>query len=120
MVEDEADVADCSLETSKTRAPLSPFSSLTEKISSTPTGEPSTAARWASARSIATAALLSAPRIVSPALSQPPSTSTGSTTPSWGTVSRCAQSITERSERPGMRAKQVAALRAGLGGGVVL
>ena len=96
-----------SVETSKTRAPLSPFSSLTEKMSSTPTGEPSTAARWARARSIATAALLSAPRIVSPALSQPPSTSTGSTTPSWGTVSMCAQSITERSERPGMRASRL-------------
>src|SRR3954447_2078056 len=57
---------------------------------------------------IATAALLSAPRIVSPALTQPPSTHTGSTVPSCGTVSRCAQSRTERSgSRPAIRVSRL-------------
>ena len=87
--------------------PPGPVSSLTVNSSSSPTGEPSTATRWASASSCATAALLSAPRIVSPALSQPPSTSTGSTTPSCGTVSRCAHSSTVRSARPGIRASRL-------------
>ena len=50
------------------------------------------------------AALLSAPRIPSLAFSQPPSTTTGSIGAAWDTVSRCAHSSTERSERPGIRA----------------
>src|SRR4051794_4314450 len=65
-------------------------------------------ARRAAASRIATAALLSAPRIVSPALTQPPSTHTGSTVPSCGTVSRCAQSRTERSgSRPATRVRRL-------------
>src|SRR5919199_6505724 len=101
---------DRSFETSNAFAPCRPFSSPTVNSSSTPTGVPSTAARCASARRIATVALLSAPRIVSPALSQAPSTSTGSTTPSCGTVSRCAHSTTERSPlRPGRRARRLPA-----------
>ncbi len=69
-----------------------------------PTGEPSTLARRASSRITAIAALLSAPRIPSLAFSQPPSTTTGSMGAAWDTVSRCAHSSTERSERPGIRA----------------
>ena len=75
-------------------APARPVSSPVVNSSSTPTGAPSIAIRRASSSSSATAALLSAPRIVSPALTQPPSTQTGSTRPSWATVSRWAQSST--------------------------
>ena len=79
VVEDVARARCAAAPTSNALAPASARSSLTVNSSSMPTGEPSSVARRASSSSIATAALLSAPRIVSPALSQPPSTSTGST-----------------------------------------
>src|SRR3954451_227545 len=55
---------------------------------------------------MATVALLSAPRIVSPALSHAPSTSTGSTAPSCGAVAGGGRGSPERSRRPGSRASR--------------
>src|SRR5829696_2243309 len=72
-----------------------------------PTGAPSTLARRATSRNTATAALLSAPRMVSCAFSQPPSITTGSIGPFASTVSRCAQSRIVRSERPRIRARRL-------------
>ena len=57
----------------------------------------------------ATAALLSAPRIVSPRLRKTPSSSTTSICPRCGTVSRWAQNITHSSVRPGRRARMLPA-----------
>ena len=54
--------------TSNAFAPASPTSSQTVNSSSRPTGDPSTAQRRATSRMTATAALLSAPRMVSPRL----------------------------------------------------
>ncbi len=68
----------------------------------------------------ATAALLSAPRIVSPALRKTPSSSTTSTWPLCGTVSMWAQNITHSSLRPGSRASRLPAPACGRPGGVVL
>ena len=102
--------SDRSCETSNSLAPASAFSSETVKSSSTPTGEPSMATRCASASITATAALLSAPRIASLRFVQPPSSTTGSIgTSPCGTVSRCAQSRIERSDRPGIRANRLPA-----------
>src|SRR4051794_41516949 len=51
-------------------------------------------------RSTATAALLSAPRIVSPALTQPPSVQTGSTVPSCGTDGGRSEEHTSELQSP--------------------
>src|SRR5262249_61125137 len=73
-------------------APTSPLSSWGGNRSSRPAGGRSSASPRRVPSSIAaTADLLSAPRIVPPALRTTPSSITGSIGPSGGTVSRCAQ-----------------------------
>src|SRR5687768_13482437 len=78
---------------SKAPAPISPTSSFGVKRSSTPAcGLPSSTIRRAASIIATTADLLSAPRIVPPALRTIPSSpTTGSRRPCGGTVSRCAQ-----------------------------
>ena len=98
-----------SAEASNAFAPRSPCSSATVSSSSIPTGGGSPAWRATSSMKTATAALLSAPRIVSPRLRKTPSSSTTSIWPSCGTVSRWAQNITHSSVRPGRRASRLPA-----------
>ncbi len=90
-------------------APRSPCSSATVRTSSIPTGGGSAACRATSSMKTATAALLSAPRIVSPRLRKTPSSSITSTRPLCGTVSRWAQNITHSSVAPGSRASRLPA-----------
>ena len=101
--------SDRSCEVSKRLAPSRPISSATVNRSSRPTGEPSTTQRRAIVRIIATADLLSAPRMPACAFSQPSSISTGSIGAVGGTVSRCAHSRTVRSDRPRTRASRLPA-----------
>ena len=96
VVEDVAEVAAAAATASNARAPASAVSSPTVNSSSRSTGAPALRTWRASASSTATAALLSAPRTPSFSFSQKPSTSTGSTGASSGTVSRCAHSSSER------------------------
>ncbi len=91
---------------SKALAPRSPCSSATVRSSSIPTGGVLSTPRWTSSMKTATAALLSAPRIVSPALRKTPSSLTTSTRPLCGTVSICAQNITYSSRSPATRASR--------------
>ncbi len=93
-----------SVEASNAFAPRRPCSSATVSTSSIPTGGGSEACRATSSMNTATAALLSAPRIVSPALRKTPSDSTTSIRPLCGTVSMWAQNITHSSLCPGRRA----------------
>ena len=88
-------------------APRSPCSSATVSSSSIPTGGGSSAWRATSSTKTATAALLSAPRIVSPRLRKTPSSSTTSIRPGCGTVSMWAQNIAQASLRPGRRARRL-------------
>jgi hypothetical protein len=91
LVVDVADRA-CSRVWSNAGAPSSPTSSFGVNSSSIPRAAGSRASTRRVASSIAaTADLLSAPRIVPPALRTTPSSITGSIGPSGGTVSRCAQ-----------------------------
>ncbi len=89
---------------SSAAAPRSPCSSATVKTSSTPTGPGSAISPAPISISTVTAALLSAPRIVSPALRRTPPSSTTSISSSWGTVSRWAKNEIQPSapSRPGI------------------
>ena len=95
---------------SKALAPRSARSSLVVKSSSRPTGDPSRTSRRVAASTVATAALLSAPRMASLALESTPSWRWTSTAASSGTVSMCAQSSTVRaSSGPARRASTLPA-----------
>ena len=77
---------------SKAPAPSRPTSSIGVKTSSTPAcGRESSTSRRAASIIATTADLLSAPRIVPPAFRTTPSSTTGSSGPCGGTVSRWAQ-----------------------------
>src|SRR5918999_1361837 len=89
-------------------APLGACSSPVVNNSSTPTGGRSRTRRLAAPRTVATAALLSAPTIASFRFRSRPFSRTTSTGASRGTVSRCAQSSTVRAPSgPRMRASRL-------------
>ena len=78
--------------------------------SSTPTGERTSTSRRAAAMTVATAALLSAPRMPALRLEKASCSRTTSTGASSGTVSMCAQSrIVRAPSGPGMRASRLPA-----------
>ena len=87
-------------------APISPGSSMVVNTSSSPTGGPPRSIRWRTAPMIvATAALLSAPRMPSLRLRRTPPSRSTSTGAASGTVSRWAQSRMVRAPSgPGTRA----------------